>query len=144
LTSPGCGAILEMMRNRVIRRAKRSREDRISRRINEAFGERLQRVRQARNIKQIAFAEALGVSRTTASNIECGRQRVFLDQVYFAAAALGVAIDELLPPMHLVAGDEVVVRSAADDPLSAAAQRAVEAVVRELSGSAPKSARERT
>jgi transcriptional regulator with XRE-family HTH domain len=135
--------MLAMMRKRVIQRAEAVAPDAIVPRISKAFGKQLQGIRQSRNVKEIALAEALGVSRTTASNIECGRQRVFLDQVYRAAAALGVPVDALLPAMHLVASDQVLIRSPADDPLSAEEHRSVEAIVREISAGASTSSRRR-
>jgi transcriptional regulator with XRE-family HTH domain len=70
-------------------------------RLQRAFGERLRRLRRAttvpRRVTQEQLAAALGVTRTTVSNIERGRHRVFLDQVYIAARELGVPLDHLLP-----------------------------------------------
>ncbi len=43
------------------------------------------------------IATALEVSRTSVSNIENGRHRIFLDQVYAAARALRVPVASLLP-----------------------------------------------
>lgn len=51
---------------------------------------------------QDTLAAALDVSRTSVSNIERGRHRVFLDQVYAAARELGVGIHELLPTVDEV------------------------------------------
>jgi transcriptional regulator with XRE-family HTH domain len=79
---------------------------------------------------QDAFAELLGVSRTTASNIERGVQRVFLDQVYKAAEILKVPLSELLPAgMEATIGS---VRAAADDPLTPTQERRIEEIVREV------------
>jgi transcriptional regulator with XRE-family HTH domain len=79
---------------------------------------------------QQSFADALGVSRTTVSNIERGMQRVFLDQVYRAAEILGRPPADLLPerPQDL----DVAVRAAVDDPLSARAERSFEKVIRKM------------
>jgi len=96
----------------------------LSRRIQRAFGARLAGARTGAQtpLLQQDLGNHLGLSRTTISNIECGSQRVFLDQVYFAARALGVDARDLLPPM-----DEVFpttpVQVAPDDPLSAQAQQ---------------------
>jgi transcriptional regulator with XRE-family HTH domain len=99
-----------------------------------AFGPLLQDVRKRRGWKQVAFAEAMGVSRTTVSNIECGRQRIFLDQVYRAAAILAVPVSDLLPPVAL-GPRELFVHTAADQPLSRSATRSVaEAVAQEMAG----------
>lgn len=51
---------------------------------------------------QDQLATALDVTRTSVSNIERGKHRVFLDQVYLAARALGVPVTDLLPPMEAI------------------------------------------
>lgn len=96
---------------------RRAQDAALARRVARAFGVQLKRVRRERGWKQDAFAEALGVSRTTASNIERGEQRIFLDQVYRAASILRVPIDDLLPSAHVVTEDTVV-HAAADAPLT--------------------------
>lgn len=79
------------------RRSSQSQE--FCRRVQTAFGERLQSVRLGSipRISQAELADALGVSRTSVSNIENGRHRVFLDQIYAAAHALRVPVTTLLP-----------------------------------------------
>jgi len=125
---------------RLSRAARAGIEASLPRRVAKAFGAQLQRIRRDRGWKQDAFAAAMGVSRTTASNIERGAQRIFLDQVYRAAAIFGVPIDALLPPAHLFAAD-VVVHAAADDPLSRTEARTlaktVEEVLREIESAPP-------
>jgi transcriptional regulator with XRE-family HTH domain len=74
---------------------------------------------------------AFGVSRTTASNLERGRQRVFLDQLYRAAIVLKIPPSDLLPRIDLETAKTEVI-TAADDPLSASAVRSLTKVVREL------------
>jgi transcriptional regulator with XRE-family HTH domain len=77
----------------------------LSRRVQIAFGRRLKasRKRGARGkIKQDALADVMEVSRTTISNMERGQHRVFLDQVYAVAGALGVSINDLLPSVEEV------------------------------------------
>lgn len=100
-----------------------------ARQVAKEFGRRLKAVRVER-MGQEAFADALGVSRTTVSNIERGTQRVFLDQAYRAAEILAVPIDRLLPPQETFI--QVIVRTAADDPLPAAKERRLEKLVREM------------
>jgi transcriptional regulator with XRE-family HTH domain len=58
------------------------------------------------------LAEVLHITRTSVSNIERGRHRVFLDQVFLAARRLGIGVTELLPDL-----ESVFVRGA--DPLLA-------------------------
>lgn len=72
----------------------------IGRRVQTAFGRHLKQSRKRGTrgkVKQDALAVALDVSRTTISNMERGRHRVFLDQVYAIAKALDTTIDQLLP-----------------------------------------------
>ena len=70
----------------------------VSGRVQRAFGKRLQTLRKGRR-NQHQLADALDVSRTTISNIERGRHRVFLDQAYLAAHALGIPLADLLPTL---------------------------------------------
>jgi transcriptional regulator with XRE-family HTH domain len=82
----------------------------MSQRVQATFGSRLKKARKEaarQRIRQDALAAALEISRTSISNIERGRHRVFLDQVYAAARALGVEVADLLPTM-----EEVFPRSA--------------------------------
>src|SRR4051794_475801 len=80
----------------------------ISQRVQVAFGAGLKAARKSkseRRINQDDLAEGLGVTRTSVSNIERGRHRVFLDQVYIAARQLGVEVTDLLPGMDEVFRD---------------------------------------
>jgi transcriptional regulator with XRE-family HTH domain len=82
----------------------RSNEHReVSARIQFAFGTRLQNARRERSssrTNQAALAKHLGVTRPSISNIERGQHRIFLDQVYLAARALGVPLADLLPNLE--------------------------------------------
>jgi len=49
-------------------------------------------------MSQEAFAKAVGLSRTSITNIERGRQPVSLHTLYFMADILGVGPADLLPP----------------------------------------------
>ena len=106
-----------------------SRTSAHARQVAKEFGRRLKAMRSER-MGQEAFADALGVSRTTVSNIERGKQRVFLDQAYRAAEILAVPIGKLLPPPETFV--QVVVHTVADDPLPAAKERRLEKLVREM------------
>jgi transcriptional regulator with XRE-family HTH domain len=69
-----------------------------SQRVQQAFGKRLRAARFGPNeVSQLQVAQALGVTRSSVSNIEHGRQRVFLDQVFAAAKLLQVSVESLLP-----------------------------------------------
>lgn len=108
-----------------------SRTPEMARRVAREVGQRIQTARRDRRIAQDAFAKAMGVSRTTASNIERGHQRLFLDQVYRAAEILGVAMEVLLP-LQQTSEQRPVVHAAADDPLSRDEARQVAEVAQEL------------
>jgi transcriptional regulator with XRE-family HTH domain len=68
------------------------------------FGLRLRQARGAAGLSQEALAARAGLSRTSVSNIEGGRQRVLAHMVYSLAAAVGVDPKELLPD-RAVGGD---------------------------------------
>ena len=61
------------------------------------FGERLRAVRQQRGISQEKLAELAGLHRTYVSSIERGERNVSLVNIERLAAALGVAMTELMP-----------------------------------------------
>jgi transcriptional regulator with XRE-family HTH domain len=66
----------------------------------DLFNEELGRlIRSNRNGKmtQAELGEQIGLSRTAVTNIECGRQRLLVDQLVEIADALGVSAAELLP-----------------------------------------------
>lgn len=108
-----------------------SRTPEFARRVAREFGRKLKAHRKSRRMAQDTFAKGMRISRTTASYIEQGHQRVFLDQVYQAASVLGIRVDDLLPERQLLT-DEANVHAPVDDPLTARAVRQVAAVVKEL------------
>lgn len=73
-----------------------------SKRLNRArfwaeVGWRLQLCRTMKKITQTELAAVVGVSRTSITNIESGKQRVLLEDIYLIAHALGVRVDKLMP-----------------------------------------------
>jgi transcriptional regulator with XRE-family HTH domain len=64
--------------------------------FNEQLG-RLIRNNRTGKMTQAELGERIGLSRTAVTNIECGRQRLLVDQLVEIADALGVAAAELLP-----------------------------------------------
>jgi transcriptional regulator with XRE-family HTH domain len=68
-------------------------------------------------MKQQTLAADLHITRTSVSNIERGRHRIFLDQVYIAAHSLGVPLEDLLPLLSDVFPEEKV-SFASDVPVS--------------------------
>jgi len=65
--------------------------------IYEEFGRRLRSARKAANLTQEALAERVGLSRTSITNIEKGRQHVSLHMLFSLANAIGIKPLELLP-----------------------------------------------
>jgi transcriptional regulator with XRE-family HTH domain len=61
------------------------------------FGKLLRRYRNRLKLTQDDLAERVGLSRTSITNIEQGRQKVLLHQVFVLAESLGVTPDALLP-----------------------------------------------
>lgn len=114
-----------------MRQQKGSRTGPLARRIAKQFGRRLKEVRTEKKMAQDVFATALGVSRTTASNIERGSQRLYLDQVYKSAEILGVAISILLPDQRQIGRDSQV-HAASDSPLTLAEERRFAKVVEQI------------
>src|SRR5713226_3804317 len=66
--------------------------------ICKRFGKLLAGRRTEAGMSQEAFAKAVGLSRTSITNIERGRQPVSLHTLYFMADILGVEAVDLLPP----------------------------------------------
>ncbi|MEV6539663.1 helix-turn-helix transcriptional regulator [Streptomyces sp. NPDC051665] len=63
----------------------------------EAFGERVRRARTAQGMNQQELGSAVGLNRTSISNIEKGRQRVALHMLFEFAVVLQVEPESLLP-----------------------------------------------
>jgi len=61
------------------------------------FGRRVRLARKKLGITQAELAKRIGLSRTSITNIERGRQKVLLHQIFELAGALGSSIDALLP-----------------------------------------------
>ncbi len=62
-----------------------------------ALGERLKKVRTSKKIYQSELARAVGLSRTSISNIESGRQPVEVRVLVEIATILGTSISRLIP-----------------------------------------------
>jgi transcriptional regulator with XRE-family HTH domain len=77
-------------------------------RVDRAVGERITSVRRVRRPRltqgQLAERTRKKLSRSLIANIERGRQRIAVHQLYLIAGALGVDVSSLLPPMDVVPG----------------------------------------
>lgn len=68
---------------------------RMTERQTETFGQRVERLRKARGLSQVQLAAETGLSQTTISDIERGRNKGSTEIVKLAAA-LGVSSEELI------------------------------------------------
>lgn len=110
------------------------------RRLQKEFGERLHKARRAKGDMQKTLAVGMGLSRTSISNIECGAQRVYLDQVFQAAHLLETTVDELLPGLYVVFPSPAI-RTSADDPLTPKVAAEAKRVLRSVIGDPKKALR---
>lgn len=75
------------------------------------FGEQLRQRRKEAQLTQGQVAERVGLTRTSVTNIERGRQHIALHQLFLLASAVGVEPGDLLPDQK-VALDELLPASA--------------------------------
>lgn len=119
------------MQDRPVAQKRNSASYAISQRIQRAFGKQLQEARERKGTLQKVLAAELDLSRTSISNIERGTHRIFLDQVYAAAHALGVEPVALLPSIAEIY-DDMPIHTPPDDPLPSAAAAQARDVARTL------------
>lgn len=72
------------------------------------FGRRLREAREASHLSQDAVAKRVGLSRTSITNIERGRQHVSLHMLYRFASAVGTQPSELLPRQLASGANDIV------------------------------------
>lgn len=65
--------------------------------IYASLGGNIRRERAKREMRQAELAELVGLSRTSITNVELGRQGLAVHQLFEFADALGVGAAELLP-----------------------------------------------
>lgn len=63
---------------------------------NESIGQRIARIRKARELTQKELAEKIGITRSLVSNYEISRIRLYDEMVTRFAIALEVSADEIL------------------------------------------------
>lgn len=61
------------------------------------IGVTLRRAREALGMTQGELAQLVGLSRTSLTNIELGRQRILVDQLVELATALHISVVSLIP-----------------------------------------------
>lgn len=78
--------------------ASSSFESDLTRRLYEEMGSRIKHQREAAGLTQEGVAVRVGLSRTSITNIEAGRQALTVHGLYRLASALSVEPSQLLPP----------------------------------------------
>jgi putative transcriptional regulator len=73
--------------------------------LNQVLGTRISQLRIARRNTQLELADALGVGRTTITNIEAGAQSVTLEMLYRLADHFGIHPRDLLPEPSILRGE---------------------------------------
>lgn len=76
--------------------------------LYKEFGQRLREAREAAHLSQDAVARRVGLSRTSITNIERGRQHVALHMLYRFASAVGAQPSELLPLQLMSTASDIV------------------------------------
>lgn len=84
----------------------------------ERLGARIKARREEIHLRQSELAESIGLSRTSVTNIERGRQRLFLDQFAEICRALKVAPSEMIPEPVSQEAERSTIRSASIGPAS--------------------------
>lgn len=69
--------------------------------VYRQFGKLVREHRQRLGLRQDQLGEAIGLSRTSITNIEQGRQKVLLHQVFLLADSLQVTPEALLPEWQI-------------------------------------------
>ena len=80
-------------------------------RLSAELGKRIQRYRRMQSplMNQQTLAKHVGLTRTSVTNIERGRQKVTLETVYRLCEVFGVTVADLLPSLNDVAAEPVPV-----------------------------------
>lgn len=72
-----------------------------------ALGKLVQTARKQANLTQDDLARRVGLTRTSITNIERGRQKIQIHTLYALAEALGVGPDALLPQPRAEPAEEI-------------------------------------
>jgi transcriptional regulator with XRE-family HTH domain len=75
--------------------------------LYEVVGRRLREARREMRLTQGALAESVGLSRTSLTNIEKGRQKILVHTLFALATALQIPASELLPESERAGTDSL-------------------------------------
>ena len=71
--------------------------DKKTRKFYDFIGQKIREFRQKNNLTQENFGKMVGFTKGTVTNIERGKQRIFIDQLFNWAQLLGLETGDLLP-----------------------------------------------
>ena len=97
--------------------------------IYREFGDRLRNQRKNSKLTQDGLAERVGLSRTSITNIEKGRQHITLHMLYILSDVLGVSPVDLLPPKGIVAKSHAIDKELENAPLGKEGKEWVKRIV---------------
>lgn len=84
-------------------------------RLYVEFGRLVEENRRRQKITQADLAKRVHLTRTSISNIECGRQQVYLHTLYLLSDALGIEAKDLLPNRSSLGEELLRVRLEAEE-----------------------------
>ena len=99
--------------------------------IQQEFGKRFRSFRKEKGFVQKSLVGDMDLTRASISNIERGTQRLYLDQVFQAAYALGVEVADLLPRVDEVY-NKPTIHTASDRPLTGPAEEEVTRIIQQI------------
>lgn len=76
------------------------------RELYEHIGYNIWKIRREKGLTQQQLADKMGLSRTSITNIERGRQRFRIDQIYRFAVIFQVSLARLLPFTGVTIGEK--------------------------------------
>jgi transcriptional regulator with XRE-family HTH domain len=94
--------------------------------LSREFGILLAGERRRKHFSQAQFAARVGLSRTSVTNIERGRQAIQLHHLYTFASALQIEVTKLLPKESVVSEPQVAATEDKRDRYLAEAMKALE------------------
>ena len=94
--------------------------ERVEEELHTALGKKIREKRQSSGLTQAELAARIEVSRSSLTNMELGRQRLLIDQLYKMADVLNTNPQDLLPSRAEIISAS---RESVDEPIPASVQR---------------------
>ena len=106
--------------------------------IYRQIGRIIRTLRRGADKAQDVLAGQLGISRATLANMETGRQRILVHQLYAIAEALNVELSDLLPPRKIDGAAENLASLPIEGDLSTEQKKQVANLIGSVGASAPR------